>query len=172
MSNTLSAPEPLNDSHILDAFSCGIPELDSWLQDRALRNLRNDTSRTFVISRDQRVVGYFALAAGAVARVDAPKSLGRNSPDPIPVFLLGRLAIARSEQGSDLGGFLLRDALTRCLSAASSIGAKAVMVNAISDDAIRFYQRYEFRPSPVDPFMLFLPMRFIREQFESALNEM
>lgn len=171
MIEPLSAPEPLEPDHNLNEFSCGIPELDQWLRDYSRRNERNDVSRTFVVCRGKRVVGYYALAAGAVARVDSPKSFSRNSPNPIPVFLLGRLAIDQREQGNGLGGFLLRDALLRCLNAADSIGARAVMVDAISDDAIRFYQRFEFMPSPINPNMLFLPMSYIRRQFEEAMRE-
>jgi predicted N-acetyltransferase YhbS len=170
MSDSLSAPTPLGPDHLLADFSCGIPELDDWLLDRSRRNERNDVSRTFVVSRGMQVVGYYALAAGAVARVDAPKSLSRNSPDPIPVFLLGRLAVDHREQGSGLGGFLLRDALIRCVRSADSVGARAVMVDAISDDAIAFYRRYEFIPSPIHPTMLFLPMSFIRRQLEEAIR--
>lgn len=170
MTTPVSAPVPLQLEHELDAFSCGIPELDAWLRDRALRNERQDVSRTFVACRGTRVIGYYALAAGAVARVDAPKPLARNSPDPIPVILLGRLAVDQGEQGSGLGGFLLRDALIRCLRAAEAIGARAVMVDAISDEAIAFYRRYEFISSPLRPSMLFLPMAFIRTQFEDAFR--
>lgn len=170
MTDPISAPEPLHAGHELDDFDCGIPELNEWLHDRARRNERQDISRTFVACRGTRVVGYFALAAGSVARIDAPKPLTRNSPDPIPILLLGRLAVDRREQGAGLGGFLLRDALLRCLKATEAIGARAVMVDAISDDAIAFYRRYEFVPSPVNPAMLFLPISFIRRQLEDALQ--
>lgn len=171
MSRPLPAPEPLGPDHELDEFDCGIPELDTWLRERSRRNERNDASRTFVVCRGRNVVGYYALAASAVARLDAPKSLTRNSPDPIPVFLLGRLAIDRREQGTGLGGALLKDALLRCLAAAESVGARAVMVDAISEDAIRFYQRFNLQPSPIDPAALFLPMSHVRRQFEKAMRE-
>lgn len=170
MTDPVSAPVPLQPEHELNAFSCGVPELDEWLRDRARRNERQDVSRTFVACRGTRVVGYYALAAGAVARVEAPKPLTRNSPDPIPAILLGRLAVDQREQGSGLGAFLLRDALIRCIRAAEAIGARAVMVDAISDEAIAFYRRYEFIPSPLRPSMLFSPMAFIRKQFEDALR--
>ena len=172
MSDTLSAPQRLSPDHHIDTFSCGIPELDRWLRERALRNERNDASRTFVLCRGQRVVGYYALAAGSVARVEVPKAIARNTPNPIPVILLGRLAIDQSKQGSGLGGALLRDALIRALNVASAIGARALMVDAISDDAVSFYRRYEFRPSPIHERMLFLPMSFIRQQFEEAVKEL
>lgn len=171
MSEKLSAPVSLRPDHHLHDFSCGIPELDMWLRERALRNEKQDASRTFVLCRGARVVGYYALAASSVARLDAPKSLARNTPDPIPVLLIGRLAIDQSEQGSGLGGALLRDALIRCLRTAETIGARAVMVDAISDEAVTFYQKYECRASPLSPRLLFLPMAYIRQQFNEALRE-
>lgn len=166
----ISVPVPLQPEHELDAFSCGIPELNEWLRDRARRNDRQDVSRTFVASRGTRVVGCYTLAAGVVTRIDAPKPLTRNSPDLIPVLLPGRLAVDQREQGTGLGGFLLRDALLRCLKVTEAIGARAVMVDAISDDAIAFYRRYEFVASPINPALLFLPISFIRRQFEDALQ--
>lgn len=171
MSEKLSAPVALRPDHDTGDFSCGIPELDLWLRDRAFRNEKQDASRTFVLCRGACVVGYYALAAGSIARADAPKSLARNTPDPIPVILLGRLAIDQSEQGTGLGGALLRDALIRCLRTAETIGARSVMVDAISDDAVTFYQKYEFRASPITPRLLFLPMAYIRQQLQEALRE-
>lgn len=168
ISGSPSVPTPLTGDHETDAFDCGVPELDSWLRGRAYRAQRNDTSRVFVTCRGQEVRGYYALAAGSVVRVEAPKPIARNTPETIPVFLLGRLAVDQREQGSGLGGFLLRDALLRCLAASESIGARAVMVDAISDVAAAFYTRYEFRPAPFNPRTLFLPMSVIRREFEAA----
>jgi len=161
---------PLDEEHDLSGFTCGIPELDSWLREQARRNQRQNTSQTFVVTRAHRVVGYYALSANAIARLQVPKALACNTPDPIPVLLLGRLAVDQTEQGSGLGGYLLRDALIRSLRVTQSIGARAVMVAAISEEAAAFYRKYEFLPSPIDPLLLFLPMKYIRQQFEEALS--
>lgn len=161
MSEALSAPERLGPDHDLDEFSCGEPELDSWLRESARRNERNDVSRTFVVCRGQRVVGYYTLAASAVVRAEAPKPLQRNAPTSIPVILLGRLAVDEQEQGSGLGRFLLRDAFLRSLRAGDEIGARAVLVDALTDDAAAFYRRYGFVASPWNERMLFLAMKAI-----------
>jgi GNAT superfamily N-acetyltransferase len=171
VSGDLLPPTLLTPHHILDEFTCGIPELDIWLRDQASRNQKQDTSQTYVVCRGAHVIGFYALAANAIARLSAPKSIARNTPDPIPVILLGRLGVHESEQGSGLGRALLRDALLRSMRTAETIGVRAVMVAAISESAAAFYRKYEFMPSPVDPMLLFLPMRHIRQQFGDAFPE-
>lgn len=171
MSESLSPPTLLAPHHKLDDFTCGIPEPDIQLRGQAARNQKQATSQTYVVCRSEQVVGFYALAANAIARLNAPKSIARNTPDPIPVILLGRLGVHEREQGGGLGRALLRDALLRSMRAAETIGVRAVMVAAISESAAAFYQKYEFIPSPVDPMLLFLPMLHIRQQFAEALSE-
>jgi predicted N-acetyltransferase YhbS len=153
---SLSASEPLATKHQLDAFDCGIPALDDWLKRRARSNEAEGASRTFVVCSEQRVVGYYSLAAGSVLRSAATSKVRRNMPDPAPVVLLGRLAVDRAWQGKGLGADLLRDAVLRTLGAAESIGVRAMLVHAISDDAKTFYERHGFRPSPVEPMTLMI----------------
>ena len=150
----LAAPEPLNESHVPDSFDSGVPLLDDWLRRRALMNQASGASRTFVLCRAARVIGYYALAAGGIASTEAPGRLRRNMPDPIPVTVLGRLAIDRHEQGKGLGALLLRDALTRAQRAAREMGIAGVLVHAISDDAKRFYQHWAFIEAPSNPMTL------------------
>ena len=155
----VSAPEKLRPDHDLSSFVSGTPALDDWLRRRALPNQESGASRTYVIRAGGRVVGYHALAAGAVARAEATRRTGRTMPDPVPVMVIGRLAIDSSYQGRGLGRALLRDAVLRTMQAADIAGIRAVLVHAISEDARRFYERCGFRPSPLDPMTLMITMR-------------
>jgi GNAT superfamily N-acetyltransferase len=159
MSPRLLAPQPLGAGHRLDGFSCGETSLDEWLRRRALINQTNGASRTFVVSDEMgQVLGYYALAAGAVSHQDSPGSIRRNMPDPVPVMVLARLAVDRRVQGQHLGGALLNDALQRAVSVAHNIGVRAMLVHALNDQAQRFYRHYGFVPSPVYPMTLMLPL--------------
>jgi len=150
----LAAPRALADCHIVDAFESGERSLDDWLRRRARVNQISGASRTFVVCRGERVVGYYALAAGGVASHEAPGRLRRNMPDPIPVFILGRLAVDRAEQGRGLGSLLLRDAVIRTAAAAQFGGVAGLLAHAISPEAKRFYMRHGFIESPADPMTL------------------
>jgi GNAT superfamily N-acetyltransferase len=155
----LSAPEALDEAHDVDDFSCGEPTLDAWLKRRARANQVSGASRTFVVRRGARVVGYYALAAGAIASSEAPGRLRRNMPDPIPVFILGRLAVDRGEQGNQLGSLLLRDAALRTLKAAEFGGIAGLLAHAISGPAQRFYLNHGFVSSPSNPMTLIVRIK-------------
>jgi ribosomal protein S18 acetylase RimI-like enzyme len=150
----LGAPQPLAERHRTENFDSGAPLLDDWLRRRALANQLSGGSRCFVICRGDIVVGYYALAAGAIASSEAPGRLRRNMPDPIPVFVLGRLAVDRAEQGKMLGSLLLRDAVLRTLSAAEFGGVAGLLVHALSEEAKRFYLRHGFAECPSNPMTL------------------
>ena len=157
MSVRLSAPEPLSAEHDLGAFECGEASLDDWLKRRALANQLSGASRTFVVLDENRfVVGYYALAAGAVAREGATGAVRRNMPDPIPVLVLGRLAVARRAQGRKLGAALLQDAVFRAMSVAENAGVRALLVHALDERAKAFYEHYGFQQSRLDPMTLML----------------
>jgi GNAT superfamily N-acetyltransferase len=149
-------PEPLASEHELDRFDCGIAALDEWLKRRARRNEAEGASRTFVICVDRRVVGYYSLAAGSVLRTVATGQVRRNMPDPVPVVLLGRLAIDRSWQGKGLAADLLSDAILRIIGAAETVGVRAILVHAISEAAKTFYEKHGFRASSVEPMTLMI----------------
>ena len=142
--------EPLNDAHEVEGFNCGIAELDQWLVRTAHVAARAGTAATYVLCRSQKVVGYYALAMGSVAHSSAPSRLGRGMPDPVPVVVLARLALDRSEQGNKLGGHLLVDALHRCARGGREFGARAVIVDAIDDEAAAFYQHFGFHDLEAD----------------------
>lgn len=158
----LSAPEPLLAEHDTAAFSCGYPSLDDWLKRRALANQKAGASRTYVASEDRRVVAYYALASGALACTAATGKLRRNMPDPIPMAILGRLAIDSAFQGKGLGRALFRDAALRILSAADAIGIRGLIVHAISDDAAAFYRALGLEVSPAEPRTLMITLSELR----------
>jgi GNAT superfamily N-acetyltransferase len=152
----LAAPEPLALDHELDAFESGVTTLDDWLRRRARRNEADGASRTFVICAGRRVVGYYSLAAGSILHAAAIGKVRRNMPDPVPVLLLGRLAVDRKWRGKGLGADLLADAILRAIGAAESVGVRAILVHAISEGAKSFYERHGFRPSPIEPMTLMI----------------
>ena len=157
MSACLSAPEPLCADHDLSAFACGEASLDDWLKRRALANQLSGASRTFVVLDENRfVVGYYALAAGAVAHERATGGIRRNMPDPIPVLVLGRLAVAQRAQGVKLGAALLQDAVLRAMAVSENAGVRALLVHALNESARAFYAHYGFQESPLDPLTLML----------------
>ena len=157
----LTRPQPLGPDHIVDVFECGEESLNQWLQ-RHSRRSDGRSARTFVVCAGQHVIGYCALSAGSVIHTGVPGRIRRNMPDPIPVVVLGRLAIDLKHQGRGLGTALLRDALLRSLAAAESIGIRAVLVHALSEDARRCYLRHGFIESPIGPLTLMLPIETVR----------
>lgn len=156
---TLSAPVPLADHHELAGFNSGVAELDDWLVKRARSNQVSGASRTFVLCEGNRVVGYYALASGAVTQAEAPGKIRRNMPDPIPFAVLGRLAIDTAHQGKGVGRAKVRDAGFRLLQAAEVLGIRGLLVHAISEEAKAFYLALGFTPSPLDPMMLMVTLR-------------
>ena len=159
----LSAVEKLSPDHELSAFSCGTPALDTWLKRFARQNQAAGASRTYVVHRANRVVGYYALAAGSVERQEAPDRVSRGlARHPLPVVILARLAVDQTEQGSGLGRALLKDALLRIANAVDVIGVRAVLVHAKDENARRFYERFDFEPSPIDPLQLFLLVKDLK----------
>jgi GNAT superfamily N-acetyltransferase len=152
----IGPPEKLSAEHNLSEFDSGELVLDDWLRRRALNNEASGASRTYVVCVGRKVVGYYALSAGAIAHTHAPGRIKRNMPDPIPVVVLGRLAVNKAAQGKGVGTGLLRDAILRTLQAAEIAGVRAILVHAISEAAKRFYEKYGFVASPVDPMTVMI----------------
>lgn len=160
---TLSAVEPLDARHDATNFDSGKAELDDWLRRFALSSHRAGSARVYVVHRNQRIVGYYALAAASVEPGDVPTRVSRGlARSPIPVILLARLAVNRDEQGRGLGAALLKDALLRALSAADQIGVRAVLVHAKDDEARAFYEHFDFEASPSDLLHLLILMKDLR----------
>jgi len=154
----LSAPVPLLPMHQTERFACGIERLDIWLKQRALKNQISGASRTFVVCESSRVLAYYALASSAVVVKATSGRFRRNMPDPIPVVVLGRLAVDRELHGHGIGRALVRDAATRVLQAAEIIGIRGIVVHALSDAAKAFYEHIGFDPSPLDPMTLMITL--------------
>ena len=164
---TVGAPQRLASEHDVSEFDCGVRELDDWLKRRALQNESSRASRTYVVIAGGRVVGYYALAAGAIAQAAATGRVRRNMPEPIPVMVLGRLAVDRAYQGSGLGSALLKDALLRTLGAAEVAGIRAVLLHAISEEAKRFYSKHGFAESPLDPMTMMISLADVEKALRS-----
>jgi GNAT superfamily N-acetyltransferase len=142
--------------------------LDYWLKRRALKNQASGASRIFVVCEGDQVEAYYALASGAVVANHTSGRFKRNMPDPIPVVVLGRLAIDRTYQGAGLGRALVRDAGLRVIQAADAIGIRGMVVHALSESAKDFYQRLGFNPSPLDPMMLMVTLSDLRASVQET----
>jgi GNAT superfamily N-acetyltransferase len=158
----LLAPAPLADNHVIHNFLSGEPSLDDWLKRRARANQANRASRTYVLCQEDVVVGYYALASGAVTVKAVPGRFRRNMPDPIPVVVLARLAIDQSWQGRGIGRALFNNAARRVLQAADAIGIRGILVHALSEDARKFYLALGFDPCLNEPTTLVVTLADIR----------
>ncbi len=150
------APEPLALSHDLSTFDCGALELNTWLRQRAQKNEESGASRTYVVCAGQRVVGYYCLANGAITHAQATGKVRRNMPDPVPVMVIGRLAVDQGWHKKGLGRTLMRDAILRTVQAADLAGIRAILVHAKSEQAKAFYESCGLRSSPGEPMTLMI----------------
>jgi GNAT superfamily N-acetyltransferase len=168
VNSRFSAVEPLSARHVLAGFDCGSPAQSVWLVEHALQAHRAGLSRVYVVRDtghpEQRVVGYYALAAGSVASADAAPRLRQGaSRYHQPVVILTRLGVDHSVQGAGLGRALVVDALRRIAAAAEVIGVRAVLIHCESEAARGFYLRLaKFETSPTDPMHLLLLMKDLR----------
>jgi GNAT superfamily N-acetyltransferase len=158
MNVEIGPPEKLAPEHDLSQFDSGEPVLDEWLRRRAAQNEASGASRTYVVCAEKRVAGYYSLAVGAATHEQVPGRVRRNMPDPVPVMILGRLAVDKAFQGQGIGTGLLKDAVLRTMQAAVIAGIRALLVHAISDAAKRFYEAYGFIASPVDPMTVMITL--------------
>ena len=158
----LLPPAPLSDHHDIRDFRCGEASLEDWLKRRARANQVSGASRTYVVSQEKRVIGYYALASGIVTTENAPGRFRRNMPNPVPVAVLARVAVDRAWQGRGIGRALFRDAALRVAHAADAIGIRGIVVHAISEEAKNFYLALGFDPSPREPMTLMVTLSDLR----------
>jgi len=151
----LSSPEPLSAAHDVSEFACGKPTLDHWLKTRALSNQERGFTAALVVHEARRVVGFYGLAPTAVVPSVLPRSVRPGQPpDPVPCLLLGQLATDLAWAGRGIGTGLVKHALERCVQAAGLIGGRALLVNAVDEQAARFWQRRGFTPAKDDRLVL------------------
>jgi GNAT superfamily N-acetyltransferase len=170
MSVRFGDPEPLDATHTVDGFDCGVESLNVWLVEHARGAVASGSARVFVtVDREQaRVCGYYALAAAAITHQQATERARKGQPrHPIPAVLLARLAVDASVQSRGIGAWILQDAMRRALSASEAVGMRVLLVHALDDAARRFYERWGFEPSPTDPFNLQMLFKDIRRSLES-----
>lgn len=159
---SLSGPAPLAEHHELDEFSSGEASLDDWLKKRARANHAGGASRVFVTCEGNRVAGYYSLSSSSIVNDAVPGRFRRNMPDPIPVVLLGRLAIDKEWQGQGIGRSLFRDAAMRVTHAAEAIGVRGIVVHAISGEARKFWIAIGFAECPHEPLTLVITLQDVR----------
>lgn len=152
--------QPLSVEHDTASFTCGKPALDTWLRNRALRNQETGDSRTYVLCENRSVIAYYALSTASAVRTSLSGPLRRNAPDPVPLMLLGQLAVASSHHRKGLGSLLLRDALIRVANASRHVGFRALVTHPIDEEAHAFYVRYGFSEVPdSQPRLMVMPLQ-------------
>jgi len=156
---------PLDTSHDRTGFYCGHPALDDYLHKRARQDVKRRISQVFVATEaghSGTILGYYTLSTMAIELGHLPEDMARKLPrHPIPAALLGRLAVNRDAQGQGVGRLLLVDALKRTLAVSDEIAIHAMVVDAIDDDARRFYEQFGFAPLGSAGRRLFLPLKSI-----------
>jgi GNAT superfamily N-acetyltransferase len=163
--------EKLRREHPLNAFYCGQPDLNNWLVKHALQNQGANAAQTYIGLADGVVVGYYSLAVGQVEFADAPERLQKGlARHPVPIMLLARLAVHQQWQRKGVGRALLRDAVLRTLQAADIAGIRALAVHAKDDQARKYYEQFDFAPSPTDPLHLFVLLKDLRKLVLLASN--
>lgn len=155
--------EPIDPSHVVSGFDCGKPALNDWLLRRALSNHREGFTSVFVAHDQRRVIGYYGLSPTGILPKVFPRALRTGQPpNPLPCILLGRLAVDVNLKGRGLGGTLLMHALRGTLSASAFIGGRALVVQAIDDDALAFWKSRGFAPTEDNPHILFMSLAVVK----------
>lgn len=158
--------QELRSEHVRAEFSCGHESLDAFLKERATQHQKKDISKTFVAVRppDLKACGYYSLATGSVILEKLTPEQRKGLPNhPIPVVLLGRLAVDKISQGQGLGEHLLMDAMRRIVQTAGEVGIHAIEVDAIDDKAKQFYLKYGFTELADNSRHLYIPLATIRK---------
>lgn len=154
-------------AHNLEPFASREPKLDDWLRNKALSNESSGACRTYVVTDGERVVAFYCLATGAVAHVQATARIRRNMSDPVPVVIVGRMAVDQQYERQGIGKGLIKDAIIRTTGAAEVVGVRAILIHAKSDEAKRFYvEKCGLSECPVDPMTLMATLGDARKAFQ------
>jgi predicted N-acetyltransferase YhbS len=165
---SLSSPVPITKEHATAAFDCGVEPQNEYLRQYALMNHQNRSSRTYIAMREERIVGYYTLSNGSVSRDEVPARVAHGlGKYPVPITLLARLAVDTCEKGKGLGRGLLKDAVLRAYQASDLVGSRAIVTHAKDQGAKRFYEKFQFVPSPLNDLHLYLLMKDVRAVFGS-----
>lgn len=166
----MTPPEPLRPSHDLSGIDCGRASMNDWLRQRALKWQSNNGARVVVLADGGAVLAYYALSSGAVRRAEVPKAMGRNTPDPLPVILLGRLAVDRRWHGQGVARDLMLDAFDRTYAVSRQVGVVALVVHALDEGLAGFYEKFGFRRSPQagEELTFFKPLKDIAAEIEGG----
>jgi len=162
-----SPPQPINSSFILADFNCGEVLLDNWLKHKALKNERNNASRTYVVCVDNVVVAYYSLHTGSIQHSVLSGKFKRNMPNPIPALVMGRLAVDIKHQGVGLSTDLIREVYLKSLKAAEITGIAVLVVNALNLKVVGFYEKFGFVPSKSDPLLLIKSIAQIKASYKA-----
>lgn len=160
---SLRPPAPLEARHRLDGFDCGKPALDDWLLRHARQAQGSGSAKTFVVTDDARVAGYFSLTVGQIDTLEAPERVRQGMGQyPVPVVILARLAVSSQDQGRGIGFGLLQDAIRRTMLIAEQAGIRAMLTHPIDAQAHAFYTRFGFIASPLREQQLLLLLKDAR----------
>ncbi|WP_414576882.1 GNAT family N-acetyltransferase [Anabaena sp. CCY 9402-a] len=158
---TINAPQLITPEHNVLDFNSKSEALNQWLKEKALKN-EGVTARTYVVTIENQVIGYYCLATSSVAHIIATSKAKRNAPDPIPCMLIGRLAVDIKWEGQGIGSGLLRDAIFRILKLTQIVGIRCILVHAKDEEAKKFYLKHRFQASPIEPLTLMITIKDIR----------
>ncbi|MDF5716264.1 MAG: GNAT family N-acetyltransferase [Rhizonema sp. NSF051] len=165
----LKTPVLLTKNYEVSRFDCGKQPLNDFLIKYALQNQASGGARTFVLTRGERVIGYYSLAPASILPEDAPARIIKGQGHyPVPVILMARFAVEIGEQGKGLGKALFRDALRRSLAGSEIIGGRAFLVHAKDEQARAFYLKFGMEESPINPLHLLLLFKDIRQSLKTA----
>jgi len=158
--------EKLNASHLLKNFDCGVTELNRFLIKYALQNQNSNSSSTYIATEGNKVIGFYSLSVGSVIHAQAPKRVAKGlAKHPIPIMILTRLAVAKTQHSRGIGKGQLKDALLRTMQAADIVGIRAIVVHAKNNRVKQWYQRFDFDESITDPLHLYLLIKDIKKAF-------
>ena len=165
------APQALNANHLLDEFDFGKPALNEWLTRYARQAQASGSAKTYVVTEDARIAGYFSLTVGQIDTLEATDRVRKGMGSyPIPVIILARLAVSLSDQGRGIGVGMLQEAIRRTLAIAEQAGVRAMLTHPIDDEATRFYLRFGFEPSPVRQQQLLLLLKDARRLISGQIT--